>query len=153
MNIVNKIYNYSFIRFVLVGIMNTIIGTSVMFACYRLFGMSYWLSSAMNYIVGSIFSYFANKYFTFKSRKHSLLEAGKFVFNISICYFIAYGSAEKLIKWLCINMLDMDLKEMEIEQIAMFTGMVFFVILNYIGQKVFVFYGAKEKTKEEIMKM
>ena len=123
-------------RFVLVGIMNTIIGTSVMFIAYNLFGMGYWISSALNYIIGSIFSYFANKYFTFKAEKKSKKEIAKFIINIVVCYFLAYGVAKPTINLLLGKF---SLSISILEQVGMLLGMCIFIVLNYCGQKFFVF--------------
>lgn len=53
----------------MVGVVNTIVGTGVMFIAYNIFSASYWFSSALNYIIGSIVSYFLNRYFTFEYKK------------------------------------------------------------------------------------
>ena len=53
-------------RFILVGIVNTLFGTAIMFVFYNVFHLSYWISSASNYFFGSILSYFLNKSFTFR---------------------------------------------------------------------------------------
>ena len=58
-------------KFLLVGLINTALGASVMFVAYNMLGLSYWLSSAANYIVGSTLSYFLNKYYTFQNNEHS----------------------------------------------------------------------------------
>ena len=69
--IISAFFDRQFLKFCLVGIANTIVGTAVMYGLYNLAGCGYWFSSAMNYVVGSILSYFLNKYFTFKSRGQS----------------------------------------------------------------------------------
>ena len=53
-------------KFLLVGVINTLVGTAIMFGLYNLAHCSYWVSSAANYILTSILSFFLNKYFTFK---------------------------------------------------------------------------------------
>ena len=53
----------TFMKFVIVGIVNTIVGTTIMFVFYNVFGLSYWISSASNYFFGSICSYILNKHF------------------------------------------------------------------------------------------
>ena len=53
----------------MVGVINTLVGTGLMFILYNVFSVNYWISSASNYIVGSIVSYFLNKYFTFKNKE------------------------------------------------------------------------------------
>ena len=121
-------------RFILVGIANTIFGTAIMYIAYNLLGCSYWVSSAMNYIFGSILSFFLNKYFTFKSKGKTTNEVIRFVINIAICYFIAYGVAKPLVAHILT-----DLSTKWQENIAMAVGMVLFVGLNYFGQRFFVF--------------
>ena len=107
-----------------------------MFIAYSVFHLGYWVSSACNYIVGSIFSYFANKYFTFKSEKKSGKEMVRFVINISVCYFVAYGVAQPLLDLVLGNI---EFSTSIFEQLSMILGMCFFVVLNYLGQKFFVF--------------
>ena len=140
-NKIKSILTGSFVRFLIVGVLNTIIGTSVMFLSYNLLHTGYWVSSALNYIVGSIFSYFANKYFTFRSKKKSWKEILLFVINISVCYLLAYGLAQPLVGRL-LSVLNWGWSVSLKEQISMLMGMGLFVIFNYFGQRIFVF---KEK--------
>lgn len=134
-----KIWAMSFIRFAITGVFNTIIGTTVMFICYNWLNLGYWISSAMNYIIGSIFSYFANKYFTFRSNSKSWQEIIRFVLNISLCYITAYGVAIRVVQYFIVQIIELNMENAMVEQIAMVNGMVLFVILNYLGQKIFVF--------------
>jgi len=129
-----KLLDVTFWKFILVGIANTIVGTAVMFICYNVFGLSYWFSSASNYIVGSILSYFLNKYFTFKNKEKSIKIVVKFVINITICYAIGYGAAIPIAKSI-LSGADKNIQE----NVAMLFGMGLFVILNYIGQRFFAF--------------
>ena len=131
-----KIFSLEQSRFVLVGVMNTIIGTTVMFVAYNFLGLGYWISSALNYIVGSIFSYFANKYFTFKSENKSGKEIVRFVLNIVLCYFVAYGLAKPIINVLLGSIIS---NISLLEQLGMILGMGIFIIINFWGQKFFVF--------------
>ena len=45
-------------KFLLVGVINTLVGTAIMFGLYNLAHYSYWVSSAANYILTSILSFF-----------------------------------------------------------------------------------------------
>lgn len=47
--LIKKFADKTFLRFVLVGVINTVFGTAIMFVFYNVFGLSYWLSSASNY--------------------------------------------------------------------------------------------------------
>lgn len=58
MDKIKKYFDITTIKFLMVGVINTLVGTGVMFVFYNVFGLSYWISSASNYIVGSIVSYF-----------------------------------------------------------------------------------------------
>ena len=129
-----KYFDTSTIRFLIVGVINTVVGTGVMFVFYNIFHTGYWIASASNYVIGSIVSYFLNKYFTFKSKKRSMKEAMRFVVNIICCYFVAYGVAKP-----CIACLFNGFQQNTKDNIAMLMGMCLFVILNYFGQKFFVF--------------
>lgn len=127
-------FDITFFKFILVGIVNTVVGTAVMFIAYNVFHLSYWVSSAANYVVGSVCSYFLNKYFTFQNREKSPVILLKFVANITVCYLIAYGGAKKLI----LLLLSGFSKEWQ-DNVAMVCGMGLFVILNYFGQRFFAF--------------
>lgn len=129
-----KLKDSTFIRFVIVGVVNTIVGMSVMFALYNLAGCSYWLSSAANYIVGSIVSYVLNRNFTFHSNERQLKSIVKFTINIVLCYLVAYGVAKPIIND-ALSGFDSKLQG----NAALLLGSVLFVALNYAGQKLFVF--------------
>ncbi|MBR1628415.1 MAG: GtrA family protein [Lachnospiraceae bacterium] len=134
MSRINQLIDKTFIRFIIVGVLNTIVGTGVMFAAYNIFHLSYWISSGLNYIIGSIVSYYLNKYFTFQYKKRDIKATIRFVVNIAICYLLAYGLAKPLVSL----MLSMFSKTIQ-DNIAMLVGMCLFVCLNYMGQRFFVF--------------
>ena len=137
MNLVQFVKHYldaSFLRFILVGIVNTLFGTTIMFVFYNVFHLGYWFSSISNYVLASILSYFLNKYFTFRSKTSGWKSIMRFVVNISLCYLLAYGGAKPLTKWLLSNF-----STHIQENVAMMVGMVLFVGLNYLGQRLFVF--------------
>lgn len=126
-------------RFIIVGIINTIVGTAVMFGLYNLAGCSYWVSSAANYIVGSILSFFLNKYYTFEYKGDMAGSAVRFIINIAVCYLLAYGIAKPLV--LAVLPGSQKLQE----NVAMLVGMCLFVGFNYLGQRLFAF---RDRDKE-----
>lgn len=130
----NKIVDDKLLRFAVVGVINTIVGTGLMFLLYNLAGCSYWVSSAANYIVGSIFSYVLNSKFTFKYKNDSMDSIGRFVINIAACWLIAYGVAKPACAYILAGA-SVSIQE----NVAMAVGMVIFVGLNYLGQRFFVF--------------
>ena len=116
------------------GIANTLVGTTVMFVAYNALHLSYWISSASNYVIGSIVSYFLNKYFTFQNKEKSVKQVVIFIFNITICYLLAYGFAKPIISWVLSN----QSKPVQ-DNLSMLAGMGAFVVFNYLGQRIFVF--------------
>ena len=144
-----KFFDKTFWKFILVGVANTVFGTGVMFLLYNFAfknyhdsSWAYWVSSAANYVLGSILSYFLNKTFTFKSKTNTSKTMGRFVINISACYLIAYGVAKPLAR-----MIFSSASATMQANMAMLAGMCFFVALNYIGQRFFVFKGTQEEEK------
>ena len=127
-------YDKTFLKFIIVGVINTIVGAGVMFALYNIFHFSYWVSSIMNYVTGSIVSFFLNKYFTFKSSSFSFKEVIYFIINIAVCLFIAYSLAKPF----AVDLLSGYSVSVQ-ENTAMFTGMVIFTGLNYLSQRFIVF--------------
>lgn len=130
----NKLLDKTFLKFIIVGCINTLVGTIVMFLSYNWFGLGYWISSALNYVVGSIVSYFLNKYYTFQNKEKSIKIIIKFIVNITICYVISYGLAKPLISYILFSV-----PKVVQENVAMIVGMGLFVILNYLGQRFTVF--------------
>ena len=129
-----KIIDKTTIKFLIVGVINTLVGTLVMFLSYNLLGLGYWISSAANYIVGSIVSYFLNKYFTFQSKEKSAKQILRFAANICVCYFVAYGVAKPVV-YRILDGCSVTIRDNG----AMLFGMCLFVGLNYLGQRFFVF--------------
>ena len=129
-----QLLDVTFWKFVLVGIANTLVGTTVMFVAYNALHLSYWISSASNYVIGSIVSFFLNKYFTFQNKEKSVKQVVIFIFNIAICYLLAYGFAKPIISWVLSN----QSKPVQ-DNLSMLAGMGAFVVFNYLGQRIFVF--------------
>lgn len=130
----------TFFKFVAVGIINTLVGASVMFASFNLLHWNYWVSTALNYIVGSIVSYYLNKRFTFEQKNNDKKSFLRFVINISVCYLLAYGIAKPL----AVMVFSFATPKLQ-ENLAMLFGMGLFVLANYFGQRFFVF---RDKKKE-----
>lgn len=129
-------------KFLLVGVINTLVGTAIMFGLYNLAHCSYWVSSAANYILTSILSFFLNKYFTLGSRGKSAGEVVRFALNIAVCYLLAYGIAKPL----CIAALSGASAAVR-DNVSMLVGMCLFTGFNYLGQRFFAFRA--QDTSEE----
>jgi putative flippase GtrA len=121
-------------KFAMVGVINTIVGTTVMFVFYNVFHFSYWVSSASNYIIGSFISYLLNKNFTFRFKEQKYWSLLRFVLNILTCYLLAYGIAKPVMHWILTGF-----SQTIQENVSMMLGMGLFVVFNYLGQRFFTF--------------
>lgn len=128
-----EIADKTFVRFVLVGVINTLFGSAIMFVFYNVFHLSYWLSSASNYFFGSILSYFLNKYYTFRYKKRDWKVVARFAANICLCYLVSYGVAKPIPCRRFLSGFSVAVRENG----AMLCGMCIFVALNYLGQLLF----------------
>lgn len=137
---IKHFFDVTFLKYVIVGIVNTVFGAGIMFVFYNVFHLSYWISSASNYFFGSILSYFLNRFFTFRDGQNTIKTLPRFIINISICYLLAYGIAKPTVAFVLST-----LSRHSQENIAMVVGMCLFVGLNYIGQRFFVFHKDSEK--------
>ncbi|MCI8857099.1 MAG: GtrA family protein [Clostridiaceae bacterium] len=122
------------IKFLMVGVVNTLVGTAIMFGLYNLAHWSYWTASAANYILTSILSFFLNKHFTFQNHAKGAPQVLLFSLNIALCYLLAYGIAKPA----CRELLQTASAAVQ-DNISMLAGMVLFTGFNYLGQRLFVF--------------
>lgn len=137
-----KFFDVKFWKFLLVGILNTVVGMGLQFLFFNLFGWDEWVSSIIGYVLGSILSYFLNKYFTFKNKETGWKPIFRFALNIAVCYGLAYGIAIPLVKWFCLaNSITMFGWTVEVfaGNASMLAGSCLFVAFNYIGQRFFAF--------------
>ena len=121
-------------KFLLVGVLNTLVGAGTMFALFNLAGWPYWAATASNYLAGGVLSYFLNKYFTFQNKERSWAQVGKFALTVAVCWLIAYGIARPLTAWA----LSGQAVKVQ-ENVSMLVGMCLYTGLNYFGQRFFAF--------------
>lgn len=122
------------IHFGIVGVMNTLIGWVIMFGLYNLAHFNYWLASGISYFVGSVYSYFMNSKLTFKVENKDKWLPWRFALNIVVCYGAAFGIAKPAMRLLLSSQ-----SVTVVENVAMILGMGIFIVMNFFGQKLFVF--------------
>lgn len=133
-----------FWKFLLVGVINTLVGHAIGYGLYNFFlyhygDVGFWISSAANYVFASILSYFLNKHFTFQNKERGAGVVLRFALNIAVCYAISHGAAKPLA-----SLIFRGLGERWQNNLAMLFGSGFFVLLNYLGQRLFAFREKKE---------
>ena len=135
-------------KFILVGVLNTIVGTGLQFVFYNLTFLNDMnepgviIASSVSYILASVMSYFLNKYFTFKNKEKGIKPILRFALNIAVCYALAYGLAVPFVNFICkangIEMFGLTVESFA-ANLSMIAGSCLFVAFNYIGQRFFAF--------------
>ena len=123
-----QLFDKTVIKFLAVGVVNTLVGCGTMFLLYNLAHCSYW--------GGGIVSFFLNKYFTFQNKTWEWSQVWKFAVNVTVCYLLGYSLAKPLV----LHLLAGQAVNVQ-ENVAMLVGMCLYTGLNYLGQRFFAFKG------------
>ncbi|MBT2690177.1 GtrA family protein [Bacillus sp. ISL-47] len=127
----------TFIRFLLVGAVNTLAGLSIIFILLNLIGLSYWIATFIGNSMGAAISYILNRIFTFQSNASIQKSAYRFIFVILSSYFLSYSISDLAAEIVQdFNLLGYELSRVEL---AVFMGAAIYTLTNYVGQKYFVF--------------
>jgi putative flippase GtrA len=127
----NKFLNRfgQFIKYGLVGAINTLITAVVLFVLQNVFGVSYKISNASGYIAGFFNSFAMNRRWTFKaSQRSTIKQFFRFTAVFGISYLIQLGLVVIFIDLLSMN-----------KNMAQLLGMVFYTLISYISNKLFTF--------------
>ena len=152
MSKLKQFFDIKFLKFILVGILNTAIGEGIVLLFTQPIGWKNYdwgpgAAAFVGTVVGSIVSYFLNKYFTFKSKEKGWKPAVRFTLNIAVCLLIRMGVAtgvsalSKAMSW---TLFGMDVNTFA-GYLSWAVGACVFVACNYIGQRFFAF---REKAEE-----
>ena len=130
-----KFFDIKFWKFLLVGVLNTLIGEGVVLLMLHAFG---WKQV----------SYFLNKYFTFKNKEKGWKPVIRFTANIAVCMLVRVVVAT-LVSEGCkaanLSMFSMSVNDFA-ANMSWAVGACVFVACNYVGQRFFAF---REKSEEE----
>ncbi|GFN32788.1 GtrA family protein [Paenibacillus xylaniclasticus] len=134
---IKKLLSHDFVRFIMVGVMNTLVGLGSIYLFINLFHMGYWLSTFAGNTVGSINSFYWNKSFTFKANgsANQGMQMLRFLLVTLVCYglsyFIGYLATDVFISSSQSNSV--------LYNIAALVGTFIYTISNYFGHKYFTF--------------
>lgn len=128
-------------KFLLVGVLNTLVGDGLSFLLINVTDIGMFWATAVPTALASVMSYFLNKHFTFKNTEKGWKPVFRFALNIAVCYGLAYGIAVPLMRWA----LSASAPVVQ-DNLAKLTGMCLFVGFNYLGQRLFAF---REKEEEK----
>jgi len=129
-----SLFDEKLLKFLLVGVLNTLVGDVLSFLLINLTDLNMWLATALPTVIASVMSYFLNKYFTFKNTEKGWRPALRFAINIAVCYLLAYGIAIPLMQF-ALSAAEPALRD----NLSKLIGMCLFVGFNYLGQRLFAF--------------
>ena len=130
----DKLLKNSFLRFLLVGVGNTLLTLVIM---VLLEGLGYWPSTAIGYLAGATLSFFLNRSFTFQSEEELGRSALKFAINVAVCYLVGYGLAKLIVP--VPTQPGGPIPIIWFERLSKLVGMGLYTLLNYFGQRFFAF--------------
>lgn len=130
-----KLLQNSFLRFLLVGVGNTLLSAAITFGLYNLARWDPVLSSAIAYVAGASMSFFLNRSFTFHSQEAFWPSAAKFALNVAVLWTL---TTPFLQPWLA-GQLQAVFVEQWANNAALLFCMGLYTILNYFGQRFFAF--------------
>jgi putative flippase GtrA len=129
--------NFTFIRFIIVGVANTIIGLSVMFIFFHLLGLSYWAATFLGNTAGACASYCLNRSFTFKSKSNVSKSLIRFTVVILFCYFVSFYIGKQAVHLVLIH--THVFSATISSDFAILVSTCLYTLLNYTLQKFIVF--------------
>lgn len=126
-----------FAKFLVVGVINTLIGYGIIFLCLNILNLTYEVSTSVGTVAGAVNSFFMNRSFTFQNEQSIFKTVLPFALVTIICYLIAYNLAKQGVILVLENKNIFSPKM--IDNIATFVGMCIYTLLNFFGQRLFVF--------------
>ncbi|MEH7443902.1 GtrA family protein [Bacillus sp. JJ1122] len=126
--------NPTFLKFLLVGVLNTFIGLGIMFCLKNGLQWPYWIATFTGNTAGAVVSFFLNRVFTFNSKVRIKEGALKFTAVILICYLLSF-SVSKFLS----SLIDGRQELLSTDNLAIIFGAGIYTITNYFGQKIVVF--------------
>jgi putative flippase GtrA len=124
----NSVIVRQFVKYCLVGILNTLITLGTIFILMKIFNVNYVVSNVVGYGLGLANSFVWNKKWTFRSRGPFRKESIAFLLVFAVSYLLQLG-ALVFLKEACKLYVD----------IAQILSMVFFSVVNFLGNKYISF--------------
>jgi len=132
--IISKPAISQFIKFGLVGVLNTIVSYVIYFIMLRL-GFFYVVAATAGTVAGTVNSYILNKLFVFKSKKKSVGEIIKFIIVYAVQYLVNIAVIHIFVAYVGFS-----------EELAGIPAIGVGVCISFFGHKFWSFRSAKEKS-------
>lgn len=144
-----QFFDIRFWKFILVGIINTIVGLGANLLFLNVFHCSVFFSSLMDVVIGSIVSYILNRFFTFQSKAKTGKTLWRFVLDIAVCWVLCKWLLVEYVAFPAIHAVFPSWSTDLVNTISTLIGAGFFMLMNYVGQRFFVFRGSDKEDSGE----
>ena len=126
-----------FLKFLLVGFLNTFVGMGLIFLLKNGLDWPFWYATFTGNTIGAAVSFLLNRTFTFNSRVPILVGGSRFIIVILVCYFLSFSIS--LVIAGKMNTITVWPFFLDSDNIAILLGTIIYTLTNYVGQKIFVF--------------
>lgn len=115
-------------KFILVGMLNAVIGLGIIYSTYNLLGLNYKLANVLGYGCGIVNSFIWNRRWTFRSKKDPKPQVLLFFLMFGVSYGLNLGATV-----LCVEVIGIP------PNIAQLVGIFFYTTSNFFGNKYVTF--------------
>ena len=115
-------------KFILVGILNAVIGLGIIYSTYNLLGLNYKLANVLGYGCGIVNSFIWNRRWTFRSKKNPKPQ----ILLFFLMFGVSYG-LNLLVTIICVEKLGL------IPNLAQLAGIFCYTVSNFFGNKFVTF--------------
>jgi len=137
---IKMLFDKVFLKFLIVGVINTIVGYAIMFVLFNALHMNDLFAAGCGYFLSSILSFYLNKHFTFTVKHWSVFMIIAFIVTIVVSYFLPFWFAEYIVEiWL------KNSTETVRGNVVLIAGTCLASAVSYFGQRFVVF---RKKSEE-----
>lgn len=154
---IKKLVDRTLALYLIIGVLNFILCTALMFLLFNLCGFSEHIAPLVNYGLGSLIWYVACRYILFPENRSTLRQLLRFAIDVVVCYVLSYYVAAPLLSRVCLR--SEGVRELfsfggsEPDMIRgnfeMTVGAIVYAVVNYFGQRYFVFSDRFEHFKQK----
>ena len=152
---IKKVLDRTLMLYMIVGVANFIFCTGLMFFLFNACGVNEHVAPLVNYGLGSIFWFLGCKYLIFPSLKSGTQQYIRFAIEVLVCYGISYYLIAPVIAQFLLDhegiysFFTFGGGAKVTANCEMAVGVVVYALLNYFGQRYFVFSDRFEYHKKQ----
>lgn len=120
------------IRYLVVGVLTTLVSVLSYYVCARMFTIGYMLSTVLSWIISVLFAFVTNKWFVFQSKTCEKYKIFKECGDFFLCRIVTL-LIEMIMMWVFVDMIHVD------DMISKIIVQFVLIVLNYVFSKLFVF--------------